>query len=121
VARKLSLDLLIALPRFGVRPGSLLALAGVFEGVAGIGFIFLADRYSSAGWLFSLSDASSIFSSLRFVPSAADVTLLGRTIRILPVDVGPGGRSDIEHVNSDNYLLTKVDRPTRFERKLARV
>jgi hypothetical protein len=38
--------LLIALPRFGVLLGALEDLAGVFDGVAGVGvgFIFFADR-----------------------------------------------------------------------------
>jgi hypothetical protein len=114
VARKLSRDLLIALPWFGVRRGSLLALAGVLEGVAGVGFIFLADR-NSAGWLFSLSDTSSIFSSLRFVLAVATVASLGRTIRILPVDVGPGRWLDVEQVNKDGCLPKLMGRPDSKE------
>jgi hypothetical protein len=62
VAKKASRDLLMALPRPGVWRGSLLEAVGVFDGVAGVagvGFIFLADRYSSsAGPWFSLSEVS---------------------------------------------------------------
>jgi hypothetical protein len=44
VAKKASRDMLIPLLRPGVRRGSLLEAVGVFEGVAGVGFIFFADR-----------------------------------------------------------------------------
>jgi hypothetical protein len=47
VAKKASRDLLIPLLRPGVQRGSLLEAVGVFEGVAdvaGVGFIFFADR-----------------------------------------------------------------------------
>lgn len=90
VARKASRDLLIALPRFGVRRGNLLELAGVFEGVAGVAFIFFADRYSSsAGSSFSLSEVSWTVSSLRFLPSTREDASLLRTIRMVPVDAEP--------------------------------
>lgn len=58
VARKASRDLLMALP--GLRRGTLLALAGVFAGVAGVGvgLIFFTERGFSGRSSFSLSDVS---------------------------------------------------------------
>jgi hypothetical protein len=79
----------MALPRPGVWRGNLLEPEGVFDGVAGIGFIFFADRYSSSADLsFSLSEDSWTVSSLRFLTSRVDASLL-RTMRMVPVETGP--------------------------------
>jgi hypothetical protein len=98
VARKASLDLLMAPERPPeVWRGSLLVLVGVFGGGAGVRFIFLLERASS--WLgpsFSLSDVSWSVSSLRFVPSTREDTLLSRTMRIVPDEVGPKQVSKME-------------------------
>lgn len=89
VARKASLDLLKALP--GVRRAALFALAGVFAGVdgAGIVLIFFAERGFSRRSSFSLSEDSWTVSSLRFVLATMEGASLLRTMRIVPVVVGP--------------------------------
>lgn len=81
----------MALP--GVRRGALLALAGTFAGVAGaagVGRIFFAERGFSRRASFSLSEDSWTASSLRFELSTMEGASLLRTIRIVPVVVGPG-------------------------------
>jgi hypothetical protein len=122
VAKKASRDLLMALPRFGVRRGSLVESAGVFEGVAGVGFTFFAERCSFlAGSSFSLSDVSWTVSSLRFLPSTRDDASLLRTRRMVPVDTGPGDETLADVANMCSYYkrcrLTKVDFPARLERE----
>jgi hypothetical protein len=129
----------MALPRPGVWRGSLLEAVGVFEGVAGVGFIFFADRYSSsAGPSFSLSEVSCTVSSFRFIPSTREDASLLRTTRIVPVDTGPEhkmsaisaqrkAKSDVENTARnvlDNIIcfgelgaLTEVDCLARLERE----
>lgn len=103
VARKASLDLLIAPARPGVWRAGLLALAGAFGAGAGVRFIFLLERVSSSlGPSFSLSDVSWRVSSLRLVPSTREDASLGRTMRIVPVDTGP------EKVNEFSVMRGKT-------------
>lgn len=98
VAKNASLDLLIEPPR-GVRRGSFDAdLEGVCGTSTGAVLTFLADRASSWGSLFSLSELSETVSSFRFLPSASDEASLFRTMRIVPVEGGPKliGLSDLK-------------------------